>query len=77
MTENYNDISKQIDGYISHLEENEKKVKEYKNQALRLTLQIEEIKENNTILSNDVMHLNSKISTVRYWTHRYTVTGCV
>ena len=64
MTENYNDISKQIDGYISHLEENEKKVKEYKNQALRLTLQIEEIKESNTILSNDVMHLNSKISTL-------------
>ena len=55
MTENYNDISKQIDGYISHLEENEKKVKEYKNQALRLTLQIEEIKENNTSTIKQVL----------------------
>lgn len=62
MTENYNEISKQIDGYISHLEENEKKVKEYKNQALRLTLQIEEIQDNNKILSNDVVHLNDTIS---------------
>lgn len=62
MTENYNDISKQIDGYIEHLEENEKKVKEYKNQALRLTLQIEEIQEINKILSKDVQHLNDKIN---------------
>ena len=64
MTENYNDISKQIDGYIEHLEENEKKVKEYKNQALRLTLQIEEIQENNKILSKDVQHLNDKINSL-------------
>ena len=61
MVNNYNNIQSDIENYISLFKENDKTLKQYKNQVLKLSVELSEEKEMNAKKEEEINKLKNEI----------------